>query len=431
LDAQLDDYRQRFDAEETIDSPRSEERESRPLKLPVDVEQVEADTLELKPELMQYKSATDAETGRNKTLEGVEKFDEAKAGIIVVWEDVTGRRIVADGHQRVNLLKELQSQGREQHTKLLSRVYREGDGYTAKDVRTIAAEINIAQGTGTALDAAKVLKSLSESAYADVISKMPVNSSLVRDAKGLAKLGDEAFQVVVNELIPPTYGAMVGDAFEESEQAAAMQIMIKSSPDTIAEAHAMIADIQAGGFVESEQGGLFGGVEMESLIKERAAILSHAESKLKKNVSIFNALTKEEKRITETGANVLDTETNIAVATESKSIIERVLRTVNTNPELNNELNRIAKEFKDGNLTKAGAANAFIEAARSYSERSSGEPTARPGVQRTGKAEEKPAAEGQVTEAEGRPVETAEETQVKRLDKRIGVLESVLDCVKA
>ncbi len=402
LDVQLDEYRQRYDEQESIDSPRSEAREGRDVKLPEDVMEVDASTLELKPELMQYKSKTDTETGRNKALEGIEKFDQAKAGIIIAWEDVNGRRVVADGHQRVNLLKDLQAQGKEKDTKILTRVYRQEDGFTAKDVRTVAAEINIAQGTGTAMDAAKVIRELTDKEYTEFIAKMPVTSSLVRDAVGLSKLGEEAFQVVVNELIEPRFGSMVGNAFEESEQTAAMQILIKSKPSNFNEAYAMIADIQAGGFVKSEQGGLFGEVEMESLIKERAEILNAAESKLKKNVSVFNALTKEETRI-EGAGNVLDTEANKAIAKEAGSIIDLALRTINTNPELNNELNRISKQYKAGAITKAAAANEFVEAAKSYTDSSSGKLADKPGVEGSGEQKgEGPAETGAPAKKEGK-----------------------------
>jgi hypothetical protein len=451
---QLDEYRQRYDEQESLESPRSEAREERDLKLPSTVQELSADSLELQPKLMQYKSKTDRETGRNKQLEGIKKFDPAKAGVVIVWQDAAGKNIVADGHQRVNLLKELQSQGKDMDTKVLSRVYREDEGYTAKDVRTIAAGINIAQGTGSAVDAAKVLRDLSEQEYNEVMAVMPVNSSLVRDAKGLAKLGEEAFQVVVNELIEPKYGAMVGEAFEEAEQTAAMQILIKAKPDTFSEAYAMIADIQAGGFVESEQGGLFGEVEMESLIKERAEILSTAESGLRKNARIFKALTKEEKRITEAGENVLDTETNKAIAQEAGSLIDSALRTINTNPELNNELNSIAKRYKSGEITRKQAANEFIETAKSYSERDSGGATVKPGVETAGKKqEEKPEKDA---EKEGKTAKTAKkkpsqitlkeekidkETGEKetvtqnaaqallRINKRIDVMKKIRDCV--
>jgi hypothetical protein len=453
IEVQIDEYRKRFDAEETLESPRSEEREGREIVIPQDetwgstVEEIDPDQLKLNPELMQYKSGTDAETGRNKQLEGVKTFDPSKAGIITAWQDVNGETIVADGHQRVNLLKELKSQGREVDTKILTRVYREDQGFSAEDVRTIAAEINIAQGTGTAIDAAKVMRQFSDAEAERLKKRLPVNSSLVRDAVGLSKLGEEAFQVVVNELIEPKYGAMVGEAFEESEQTAAMQIIIKSKPATFAEAYAMIADIKAGGFVKSEQGGLFGEVEMESLIKERAQILSAAESKLKKNVTVFNALTKEEKRI-EGAGNVLDTEANKKIASEAGSIIDRALRTINTNPELNNELNRIAKEFKDGSITKTAAANQFVEAARAYSDGSRGELADKPGDEgpsqaETGEPSERKTKkkktikeveiEVETVTATGEPVKKTETAYnaLTKIDKRIDILEGVLDCVKA
>ena len=463
LQEQLDIEQQRTEEEESLDDPRSEEREDRPLNINnAQYEDVTPDTLFINAELMQYKSDTDV-TGRSKLLKGVKKWDSALSGLITAWEDINGNRIVADGHQRVNLLNELIANGTESaDTTLHARVYKESEGYSAKDVRTIASIINIAEGSGTAVDAAKVLRDMSEEAAADAMQKLPVNSALVRNAKGLAKLGEEAFQVVVNDMIDQTYGAMIGEAFEETEQSAAMQIFIKSKPSSIDEAHAMIADIQAGGFVESEQGGLFGESEQESLIKERAQIITASEKKLRKNAAVFNTLVKEEGRVTEEGKNVLDTESNKEQVEQARSVIDRALTTINTNEELNSELNRIAKEYKSGSITKTGAVNAFIKAATAYTERSSGESVARDGVDGRReeaaeavevtepkdqapeeapevKAEEKPKkTPAQITLTEDVQVEetgeivTIEENAAQallRIDERISIVERLRDCI--
>jgi len=449
LSEEIDVYLQEYEEGETLDSPRSEEREERPLKMDkVPVVEVDPSDVTINAPLMQFKSGTDAQ-GRSERLKGVKKWNPANAGTVTLWQDIEGKLVLADGHQRWNLLMEMRDQGLELDTKLDARIYREEDGYTARDVRVIASEMNLAQGSGTAIDAAKVLRGLSEEAVAEAFETLPPNSALIRDAKGLAKLGEEAFAVAVSETIEPRFGAMVGEAFEESEQLAAMQILIRSTPSSFAEAASMIADIQAGGFVKSEQGGLFGEVEMESLIKERAQILSSAESALKKNVQVFKALTQNEAKITKEGENKLDTKTNEAIVKSAQSVMDSALRTINTNPELNDALNKTAKQLRAGEITRVAAAKQFVEAATAYTEsrsrkladesRSEGsrdkekEKTKKP----TKKTAKTPA---QVTITEEVKIEETGETAtisengaqaLLKLDKRISVLEQLRDCVLA
>lgn len=453
LSEQLDEYRSEFEANETVDSPRSEARESLPNKTDnTFIESVATSELITDPITFQYKSGTD-DQGVSKRLKGVKKWSRTSAGVLLVWQDIKGQRVVADGHQRFGALKALQAQGKELDTKLDIRVFSEADGYTSEDVRTIASEANIAQGSGTAIDAAKVLRYVGESIASDVIQRLPPNSALVRDAIGLSKLNEEAFQVVVNDLIEPRYGSMVGQSFEDSEQLAAMQILIKSKPSTFSEATAMIADIQAGGFVKSEQGGLFGDSEMESLIKERAQIIASAESGLKKDVATFNALVKNEEKITNKGDNKLDTETNKAIVEDAKSVMERALKTINTNPELNDDLNKLALNLAAGTTTRAKAAKQFVEAARAYTERSSRDSSAKPVDEGTGEAggKQTPKAKEKTKKpVKKKPSEIKLETEMEveetgevvtisenaahalvKLDKRILALKRLEDCIKS
>lgn len=122
------------------------------------------------------------ETGIGKRLQGVETWDPYKAGVIMVWEDRQGRFWVADGHQRVALARRLKAKG--QAPKIVGVVMREVDGVTAEDARAYAASKNIAEGTGSSLDAAKALR-----ARPDMAFNLPPTSSLVRDALGLQDPG--------------------------------------------------------------------------------------------------------------------------------------------------------------------------------------------------------------------------------------------------
>lgn len=134
------------------------------------LEAVDPLTLEIDAERFQFKSGSDAQ-GQLGTLNTVEEFDDNKAGTIMVFEENDGTRFVVDGHQRVGLVKRLTAEGKAEGVRIMAKVLKESDGFTPSDARRIAAEINIAQGTGTAIDAAKILREISPQAREETLRR--------------------------------------------------------------------------------------------------------------------------------------------------------------------------------------------------------------------------------------------------------------------
>lgn len=356
------------------------------------LEAVDPLALEIDPATFQYKSGGD-EQGVLETLKSVKEWDDNKAGTIMVYEYADGRRVVADGHQRVGLARRLKPEG---GIRIMAKVLRESDGFTPADARRIAAETNIAQGTGTAVDAAKVLREISPEARAGVLAKMPVASSMVRDALGLTKLGETAFMNVVNEQVSPAFGALVGERFEDpAQQEAAMQVIIRHNPTTADQVRAMLEDMAAAGFQKSEQGGLFGDEQLESLIGERSKILSAALSSARKDKALFGKLVGSAGVITQAG-NVLATATNEQILQQTQQLLATLIKSINTTPELNGVLNALASQVKSGEITSRRAAGQFLEAARAHLERSGGAGPQRSGNE--GAGPEAPAGTGFLTQ---------------------------------
>ena len=103
---------------------------------------------------------------------------------------------------------------------------REVDYIRADKARVIAAVANIAQGTGTAIDEAKILR-----VEPGRLAELPPRSSLVRQAKDLVELSEEAFGAIINGVIPSNYGAIVGRLIKDpGQQQAAIQVLAKSDP---------------------------------------------------------------------------------------------------------------------------------------------------------------------------------------------------------
>ena len=104
----------------------------------------------------QFKAGGD-EAGVTERLEGVQKWDPRLAGTVLVFRAADRKDWIADGHQRLALAKRLIAAGQE-GVRLNAFVLDAKDGHTDADVRAIAAAKNIAEGTGTSVDAAKVIK---------------------------------------------------------------------------------------------------------------------------------------------------------------------------------------------------------------------------------------------------------------------------------
>ena len=136
----------------------------------------------------QYKENSD-EKGVTDRLLGVNEWNAQNSGTVIVWESKEGIRYIADGHQRLGLANRL----KDDSIRLDGVLYKELDGYTPSKVRMIAAQKNIAEGTGTPIDTAKIIRELGGSK--NYPSDLPRTGVLYQYGIALSRLGDEAFQM--------------------------------------------------------------------------------------------------------------------------------------------------------------------------------------------------------------------------------------------
>lgn len=334
-------------------------REQSEILPPGNFEFFNPDELTVDAARFQFKEGGDA-AGVTDRLRGVTEWKPERAGVAVVFEDAGGQRFVADGHQRVGLAKRIQGESGNP-VQLPGYVFREADGYTAGDVRVIAALKNIGEGSGTAIDAAKVLRHGQMDAKS---AGLPPDSALVRDAAGLARLSDDAFAMAVNEVIDPKLAAVVGRLAEDKALHAQMISVLKDADaKTLGEAESMVRDLlQEPTFVEHQES-LFGEAEVaRMLLKEKAQVRGATLRALRKDRAVFNSLIEEQNRIAETG-NVLDTAANSERAKSDAILIEAIDR-------LSRQVGPVATALNDAATAVAGGAGAptasrgFIDAVR-------------------------------------------------------------------
>ena len=323
------------------------------------LEAVDPRTVGVDAERFQFKAGGDA-AGVTNRLQGVSRWEPELAGVSIIWEDTAGKRWIVDGHQRLGLANRLAGEGAD-NIALNAIVFREADGVSAREATARAAIKNIAEGTGTAVDAAKLLRSMGDQVQR--MPELPPQSQLVRDAQDLAQLGDESFRAVINGVVPDRYAAIVGRMVDgDAEQLATLSVLAKAEPANKLQAEAMVRDVRAGGFHGGEQD-LFGDAPVETLYKERAQVVDHAMRHLRRDKRVFKTLTDREADILGHGTNQLDSLANRQRLSADQAALSTLMADANTKGPISDAVNEAARAVRGG-ASPAKAAKAVTDALR-------------------------------------------------------------------
>lgn len=312
----------------------------------------------------QFKEGADA-AGVTERLQGVTQWDALKAGLTVVYEDNQGQHWIADGHQRLGLAKRIEQADPGQAPRLNSWVLREADGVTDADVRAIAASKNIAEGTGTAVDAAKVLRD-----RPDLMGALPPRSELVRQSRGLMNLDPEAFGKVVNDVVPPNYASIVGRLAESDPkmQNALIDLLAKTQPENAVQAESIVRSGLDAGLHTETQATLFGDQELvSSLYADRARILDRSLKQLRRDRTVFQSIVDNSAIIEDLGNTLARDENARRAATDGHAV--QILQTLaNRRGALSDTLTGIARSVAAGERDLTGGARDFVAEIRRQAE---------------------------------------------------------------
>lgn len=260
--------------------------------------------VEVDANLMQYKSDGD-EFGVTDKLKNVTSWNPLISSEILVWETADGRRVVVDGHQRTGLAKRLSAD--DDSIRLPAVVIREVDGITAQQARVLGALRNIALGTGSLLDNARVLRDAPNG------GRMIEGAEHRRDIEGLAALSHEAFGATINGVLDPRIAARIGNVAGDAPDThmSLADLLLKNRIHNPAEAETIIRQARADGFgtADAEQFSMFGDQPAQSLYVPIARILAAAEKRLREDKRTFRVLNERAGKI-EAAGNVLDRTAN-------------------------------------------------------------------------------------------------------------------------
>ena len=301
--------------------------------------------IEVDADVFQFKSGGD-EFGVTERLAGVTEWNPSNAGQVMVYEFADGRRVIADGHQRLGLAKRILAGDPNQEIRLYGLLMREVDGVTPDEARLKAALKNISETSE--LKAVDVAQALRIDPARISHPSFPTNAVVVRQARDIVNLSNEAFGLVVNEVVPANYAAIVGRLVEDpQQQMAILRLLNEAGPANVTQAEAMVRQALEADFERGTEVDLFGEEEIAvSLFKERAKILDQALLQLRQGKQMFSLLGRERERIEGEG-NVLAHEQNLKrseVDAQAKEILQKA---ASKKGAISDALNAAARQYAE------------------------------------------------------------------------------------
>ncbi len=308
--------------------------------------------IEFDPVNFQYKTDGDAR-GVSQKLANVQEWDNVAAGTILVYEFKNGTNAIVDGHQRLGLAKRLSAQGKK--IKLLAHTFREVDGVLPDEAMIKGLMVNLMNNTGSAIDAAKIMRSRFGADWSKFSKFLSARSNLVKNAKGLTMLSDDAWGMVINERNLVNLGARVGEIIEDkSLHANIIKILKGKSFGTMAELEQTLRLTNTLPKTITKQDTLFGtDFFAETLLVERSQLLNWAKKNINKRSAAFKTIIENDTTLQKAGnkLNKLNNEEQRLIYEQVQDRFEQVATQAGS--ELSAKLTKAAQLLKEGKRSDA------------------------------------------------------------------------------
>lgn len=269
---------------------------------------VTIDELAADPEQFQYKTeGVDPETGVTAELKEVNVYRPEFGGQLLVWRDPeSGTNYVVNGHHRFELARRSNYRGP-------IAVYFI-DAKTPAEARAIGALANIAEGRGTALDAAKFMRESGLGPEDLQKQGISLRGQIASKAAVLRHLTPGLFRALsigqLSEAHALAIGTHLWDQPDLQEQLFHdMQKRGRFSAEELEEVAREMRSLS----LAAKQKGLFGEEETRrSYIWEKAYLKAHIKRKLADQLRAFAAVTQQRKAaVLEEAGNIIAHQTNL------------------------------------------------------------------------------------------------------------------------
>lgn len=299
-----------------------------------DISEVDILDIILAPQSFQYKTNRD-----NKGVTGILKDDTvwspAHAGILMLMRKRDGRLYLVDGHQRYNLgIRNLEN-GNYKAIHVAAWIIEEGKAipghkglrWTNQTAMAYAAGINIVQGSGKIMDAARVLRT-----YPELAPDLP-NHEFARVAGKLVPLASNAFEFLLNNenTISLPHAAMVPVYLSDPEMHLhALNEIRTLNPRTLEETRCLLTMLREEGTEKLTQTTMFGDdIEQVNRYQIKLDVLKTAVRYLKRDRDLFSRMVKDADRIESVGHNLVKREACEIEATLDERALSTLLPPVN------------------------------------------------------------------------------------------------------
>lgn len=314
-------------------------------------------------EQFQFKSGSDKD-GVNGHLHNVSVWEAAFSGLSIVWRDLKGDNYAADGHQRRGRGQQLRTSRQGKEIGLNAIVLEEAQGWSMKQAKLFAAYKNIAEDgvTTKPVDVALLLRDAADANMDPELlaTWLPVKNRALHDGKWLARLGDEAFDLVVKAGAKVPWGVYIAQKYQDEElQKLLLESLLRAKPKSMPEAADIIEHAIEAGFVSVTQHSLFGSTEMkETLIPERIRIAHEAEALIRRRRAALNTVKGDQ-----TVSHSVDATFGIKAHCLSGDLpVMHLLlqRQANQHGEISTALTACARRLKQNSASIGEAVNDFI-----------------------------------------------------------------------
>jgi hypothetical protein len=333
------------------------------LGTPDEIKTIPTSDLNLDPNRFQYKVENREATGATGSIDKDVPFNKQLAGVVSVWLDPKdGKTYVVNGHNRTAKAK---SAGVE----TMNVMYI--DAKSPEEARAIGALQNIADGKGTAVDAAKYFRDTNSTPEDLKGQGISVKKGIGQQGLALSKLAKPLFDLVAQGRMSVERGVLIGGANSESAQKSIYEKIkqiegsgaIKMKNSTIKEY------VDAANVAPKEKvtiTDLFGTTEEEQVdIDTRMELLGDIRERLIQDKNVFGVAAKKADILNEAG-NQIDAAMNEGISKEAAQTLGVFDLLKNTSPELNKIINNAVKNIKDAKTRaeKTRAKNDAYEAIR-------------------------------------------------------------------
>jgi hypothetical protein len=276
-----------------------------------DVFTVDPKNLNTDPQRFQYKTVGIGQDGVTDELRGTKTYNPELGGVLLAWRDpADGKDYIVNGHHRHELASRTGAAG-------INVRYVEAEN--AQQARAKGALANIAEGRGTATDAAKFMRDTGTSPDEMKQYGVSMSGKVAADALSLRDLGDKAFQkLTTGDLKESTAVAVAKHLKDQSLQDKLFKRLEDREADgkdwsgrEIETAAKMMAN--AGKVSVSSGATLFGEWEdEESTFDQEVELRSHIAGVLNKTTNDYHAVSNagRAERVAEAG-NVLSVDENV------------------------------------------------------------------------------------------------------------------------